>query len=187
MGIINFIWAGGEKALPPDSIKNIYKWQEVNPNTKIFVWIHTESLSLMAARSYALAAPHGFRRSKISLVSITKLEKLIEDYRSVNPDFAEKLKTLYQIALYECTRLRPNFGSSSDIFRYIILFFNSGVLGNNWSAYFDHDVVPGTQIIENTFRSSEKMFFLLANSQDSGFSGNDAMIFRCSCFLLGSS
>jgi mannosyltransferase OCH1-like enzyme len=74
---------------------------------------------------------------------------------------------------YEIDRLRPNYGASSDLLRYLILYSFGG-------AYFDSDVAPGTKRLE-TSESFLKDFdnpiiYINKNSQNTKEIGNDAFI-----------
>ncbi len=83
---------------------------------------------------------------------------------------------LFDIAKHEYSRLRPNYGASSDIFRYLILFLYSK-RGEGWSAYFDHDVLPGKERISCDWGRT-KAPILFASSQGQDTIGNDAFICR---------
>lgn len=177
MGKIHFIWAGGEKLMPESSIAQMHAWKRCNPAAEIWIWVDQTTLSPAAAEYYGKPPPRGFGADSFYFKDVRDLARLIEEYVSVDPEFSTKMQLLHEIALYEATRLRPNFGASSDIWRYLILFFHSSP-GDQWSAYFDHDVAPGEEKIESAFAKTEADLLFSANSQRSNIALNDAFICR---------
>ncbi len=182
MGIIHFIWVG-DKPMPADSIPCVKGWRELNPTAEIWVWIDGETIPREVLSLYQdkPASEGGFRDiGGVVFKDIAEIREVIETtHPDVKVPFAKQLRDLWELAAYECRRLRPNYGASSDILRYLILYFYSRSRGAEWSAYFDHDVEPGKAPIELTFeRSVATLLFFHPNSQTSGQSGNDAFVCR---------
>jgi hypothetical protein len=75
---------------------------------------------------------------------------------------------------YEIEKPNPNYGASSDLLRYKILYEYGG-------AYFDSDVSPGERALEQlpelfNIERDRPILFVDINSQNQGFIGNDAFI-----------
>ncbi|HYF98037.1 MAG TPA: hypothetical protein VD770_03565 [Coxiellaceae bacterium] len=125
----------------------------------------------------AEAETYGFAGEGFVTKDIRELRGSIEDFSVIDADSASEMRMLYDMAIYQCMRLRPNFGASSDLLRYLILFFHSGP-GANWGAYFDHDVMPGLESIDSAFAHTNADLLFAANSQRRGFIGNDSFVCR---------
>lgn len=164
--IIHFIWAGGTKILPKKNLKNIIEWKRRNPDFKIMLWVDYASTSELERRYHDLY-----------------LEIQQDGQRAVWPDWAEVLifeniselqqSPAYNIVRYEIDRFNPNYGVSSDLLRYTILFNHGGV-------YFDSDVYPSNLPLQNDSifgnDAAEHRLYIDTNSQGVGEIGNDALI-----------
>jgi hypothetical protein len=84
-----------------------------------------------------------------------------------------KLQVMDDFSRYELTRMRPNYGSFSDVLRYRLLYQYGG-------GYFDSDVKPGIisfeDLVARNKDSTEHLLFLDTNSQDSHNIGNDSIV-----------
>lgn len=176
MGTLNFVWVG-PKPIPDESLLRIQQWNKANPTAQICIWTDNEVLPIMVNKYYATHGYHFSPPLKFKNIK-TDIEAAITEFRAVDADFSDTLYSLYRIAVYECSRLRPNYGASSDIFRYLILYLFTGKEGNEWCAYFDHDVATGGSPVESSFTDTSSTLLFLANSQGSGHLGNDAFICR---------
>lgn len=147
--IIHFIWAGGKKPLPERDIKVIQEWQDKNPDFQIWLWIDKATTSSQVFKNYKQECPW------ITLKDITE-EKMVDEF-----------------IRYEIDRLIPNYGASSDLLRYKILYQFGG-------AYFDTDVISGKKSLNQLecFNPNFTEEFLLIdpNSQNSEIPGNDTFI-----------
>lgn len=114
--IIHFIWAGGEKIMPGKAILNVTKWAEANPEFTIKIWVDP----------------------------VTDPNYLVKYQKAFNHDIPQNIifSDINQNGIctdairYELDGLWPNYGASSDMLRYKILYLEGG-------AYFDcGDVCP---------------------------------------------
>ncbi|CAM4446268.1 MAG: Subversion of eukaryotic traffic protein A [Legionellaceae bacterium] len=133
--IIHFIWAGGNKLLPFDHIENIINWGEKNKGWKILLWI--DKNSYQGQIDIFLAYKDLFK--KVSTVGIT-FHQTLEETPSNNIsiyilDITEQ-EVVDENIRYEIDKFSPNYGASSDLLRYKILYEYVG-------AYFDGDIIPG--------------------------------------------
>jgi len=177
MPVIDFIWAGGEKPIPDTSISRIKQWSLKNPGAEIHLWIDRETIPAAVLEKYQHAnTPEGFKDLPVVLRDIRDIPAKIDESHSADGDLREQLQKLYLLAVYEFNQLRPNYGASSDIFRYLILFLYSD--DAHWHAYFDHDVDCGENSIEGMLLESSETLFFHPNAQLTGYSGNDAFICR---------
>lgn len=182
--IIHFIWAGGPKPFPNDSV--IQAWREKNPDCQIILWVDKSTTSSSVFQQYksklhyqecgkegpSLGTVLATRASPtesppdMPLVVFEDIAKLFEDARKVLP---KKLVEQAEACIrYEIERFHPNYGASSDILRYLILTTYGG-------AYFDSDVLVGKHPIplnhfgENTYKVTGKTQGVLRV-------GNDAFV-----------
>jgi hypothetical protein len=176
--IIHFVWAGGEKLLPPDARETILHWLALNPHFKVYLWVDSSSYS---------KGMSGLQVDYTQLLTETRLSSVIPGITHVNTDLSsagsqiqlmdiEEHQVCNNYARYELGQLRPNYGASSDLLRYNILYQHGG-------AYFDSDVKPSTQLtLENSGFFSESLteeqdiLYVDPNSQGYGVVGNDAFI-----------
>jgi hypothetical protein len=158
--IIHFIWAGGDFPMPLRNIQVVKKWLEINTSFKIYFWTDSKSTQ---------------RFDK----TIERYKTLLENNRNLvfqdicNFSTSNGIKFDNEYVRYEIDRLRPNYGASSDLLRYLILYSFCG-------AYFDSDVAPGKRSLETNdifikdFESPT--VYVDNNSQNSKTIGNDAFV-----------
>jgi mannosyltransferase OCH1-like enzyme len=159
--IIHFIWAGGDDKLKKEYAKSVRNWREKNPSFKLWLWVDKKSAANEASWANILA---DFRSSLPDSVQLKDIEnEKGSDGKSMADEYIR----------YEIDKLKPNYGSSSDLLRYKILFRFGG-------AYFDFDISPGATSLANSgiFNKSYKYhcLYVSKNSQNSGRIGNDAFI-----------
>lgn len=173
-GIIHFIWAGGVKPMPEESLARVKKWKLLNPEAEIWLWVDSESLPKAVKDYYeSIALPEG---GALVLQDIRNLVPMINAYKVDGAEFNLVLKKVFTLAVYEFKRLRINYGASSDLLRYLILFLCVGINKTVWAAYFDHDVESGSKPIRSVFSESKETLFFPSHSQTTNYSGNDAFI-----------
>lgn len=117
--IIHFIWAGGEKLLPNRSVESIKSWAESvqeDPLCKIYLWVDQKTTS--------------------STFLYKQEEEFFKNEKNIEIQDVEIFREASQYIAYELDRLRSNYGASSDMLRYKILYEYGG-------AYFDSDIYPG--------------------------------------------
>lgn len=163
--IIHFIWAGGAKPLPKPNKEIITEWAKLNPGFKLFLWIDKQTTPS------DLFLKSGFKTFQ-QYYENTFLHIPIGDFEI--HDIEEfKDNDLYKHIRYEIDKLRPNYGASSDLIRYLVLYKYGG-------AYFDSDVTPNPSFsleAANIFRSYDtETIYIDDNSQGTGRIGNDAFI-----------
>lgn len=126
--LIHFIWAGGKVLLKARNVEIIKNWATTHPNYKIFLWIDKKT------------APEN--------------KDLVEYYNEVFKDLnveckdIEENKVSSDLVRYEIDRIDPNYGASSDLLRYKILYSYGG-------AYFDSDINPGSDSLEKFFKDKK--------------------------------
>jgi hypothetical protein len=136
--IIHFIWAGGSELLSEKNMQTIAKWALNNSEFQIYIWIDekTSKFSLAKlnssyhesfARAYNTVCEQG-GKSPSEIPSILK----ILDIRQENICSNNEEEIIY----YEMDRIDPNYGASSDVIRYRVLYKIGGV-------YADSDVDCG--------------------------------------------
>ncbi|HVY53577.1 MAG TPA: TcdA/TcdB catalytic glycosyltransferase domain-containing protein [Gammaproteobacteria bacterium] len=163
--IIHFIWAGGDWPIPLRDINVIKYWHKSNPSFDIWLWIDPAS-----AGNERVKKDH---QKSYDLLSAAIQDKFqLKDIKGTIHN-EEKIQVEDEYIRYEIDRLRPNYGASSDLLRYKILYLIGG-------AYFDSDVLPGNNSLEESQifdrELSEHTLYVDANSQNSGMIGNDALI-----------
>lgn len=175
--IIHFIWSGGEKTLPNDSIQVILQWANANipHGFEIWLWVDKkifsdgiDALKETYAREFNREKQNGnsplISHLDINFNNLTCPFKLkdIED---------EGVSSIY--VRYEISKLAPNYGASSDLLRYAILYKFGG-------SYFDSDVSPSPlrNLTEGSYFGHHLSHFLgyTSNSQGTNMIGNDTFI-----------
>lgn len=179
---LHFIWAGGQKIMIPESRKAVIKWAKANPSFKVIVWIDLVTTPENALRRYfgdLLSGRDGV--VNICLKDITTWLEIRNDEDLTNcimnmTEVEKHIELAIPLVRYEIDRLDPNYGSSSDLLRYLILFYFGG-------AYFDSDINPGAQSLEELYRllrpriqASEDIFLTAQRSQHNGTFNNDSFI-----------
>ncbi len=152
--VIHFVWAGGKKLLPPGNIDAVKEWAIAHRGEGFEAWIWIDETISPGTR--ARYADFGFP----SLDPVVKLPDITE--QGVSSPHAR----------YEIDRLRSNYGASSDMLRYNILYRFGG-------AYFDSDVHPGARTLNYNGmfdRMNRGLFLVDNNSQRKGLIGNDTFI-----------
>ena len=185
--IINFIWAGGDNPMPPEYIDTVIAWKNANPNFEVCVWLDQTSCS--SATSWELLQMSHARLRDAGIV----FKDIEAPPRRIKPGLlaffcrrTEPVEITDEYIRYELDRLRSNYGASSDLLRYKILYEYGG-------AYFDSDVIPGPRPLAtdplfttdhtthfcgclNAAENSHRLS-LHANSQGrKGMVGNDGLI-----------
>ncbi len=198
--IISFIWVGRSKALPEESHKNIEKWREENKDFQAILWVSRPLLEefrkIYESRGYqfAFSDPEDNKDNKNNKNPID-IEKLIastvRDDAETGPTVVADIEILFKKALdhlskdevdklrdiiyYQMNNFTPNYGTSSDLLRYLVLLVYGG-------AYFDSDVPclgklsdePPYKDKDNDVKS--KYFTLPEYSQGTLGIGNDAFV-----------
>lgn len=168
--IIHFIWAGGTRYMPVKNMEVVKQWKEANPEFAVYIWIddkENDVIFLQQVEHYAQ-----FFSEDDTLNGIDACSEYLKDHKIELKDITEE-SVVDKYSRYEIDRLRPNYGASSDLLRYSILYKFGG-------AYFDSDVVVGstklidTSIFDENFR--EHCLYIDGNSQGSGAVGNDTFI-----------
>lgn len=115
---IHFIWAGGEKIMPDDAIKNVLAWSQINPEFNIKIWVDVQTdPSCFAKYQHVLDQHLGSATQNISIADITEQGVSTPEIR------------------YELDHLCPNYGASSDMLRYEILFKFGGMYADCKDVY----------------------------------------------------
>lgn len=135
--VIHFVWAGGERIMPPESIKVVSDWAKANINFEVWLWVDNTTWPYQN-KTIIQNYKKRFLKESISLVYE---ENFPEDaQQQVNKTHAPIIIKDINVAelrdeyvAYELDKLRPNYGASSDLLRYVILYKYGG-------AYFDSDV-----------------------------------------------
>lgn len=121
---IHFIWAGGAKIMPVTGLNNVIAWAKANPDFAVKIWIDTKTDPECVRKYQDAFTSLGGMPGNIVLTDISEPSKAIS-----SPEIR-----------YEIDHLCPNYGASSDMLRYNILYEEGG-------AYFDcMDVNPGKSV-----------------------------------------
>ncbi len=176
--IIHLIWAGGEKFLPTTYINSMLLWQAKNPAWEINLWVDESSsgTDILATYPKIFEGTAKKLQLKSSSEKINLLQIKMVDIEGVDANITfnndENWKIANKFVRYELDRIRSNYGTSSDLLRYRLLYQFGG-------AYFDFDVKPGNMSLEdivNTNKSPGHHLWLYPFSQNSKLIGNDAFI-----------
>ena len=175
--IIHFVWAGGSKQMPIANQRRVRDWANKHSDFQIYVWVDYISApanTLEEKKAYVekeYKKSLGLENSDLGLLESCNnlnLKDIYEDLYSGDPG----VDLAYKFFRYEIDRLRSNYGASSDILRYKILYELGG-------AYFDSDILAGENKLDqnaNFGALDQHIIFIDPNSQDQGFIGNDAFI-----------
>lgn len=167
--IIHFIWAGGVRLMPQRNITTLLNWCRANQDAehsessfKVWLWVDRETTPNLADYRNADLYPELCAYLSREQVEIHDISEVLTDRDSASA----------RCIRYEIERLRPNYGASSDLLRYQILFKFGG-------AYFDSDVDSGeTSLIASDIPFGEELpqhvLYVDYNSQNQGQIGNDA-------------
>src|SRR3990167_1458062 len=166
---IHFIWAGGTRIIPQASLRNILRWRQQNPSYTICLWVdHTSSLDLEAEYQQEMAA--GMLPPELNFPFVFRdIEELRAQIAQIPAEEAAVLSQVLEIARYEMTKSYANYGKSSDLLRYLILYLEGGI-------YLDSDVVPNQGNFSQFLlpQPGPDVLWVDANSQGQGAVGNDA-------------
>ena len=164
--IIHFIWAGGTRILPGQNLINILQWKNLNPDFQVILWVDSAStpeFKSLYKRLYCKIQKDNLDKSLPDLANILTFQDISELQQT----------SIYNLVRYEIDRFNPNYGISSDLLRYEILLKHGG-------AYFDSDVYPSNQSLQNSAIFEEDAFkprlYVDSNSQGECAIGNDAFI-----------
>ncbi|MHC5109565.1 MAG: glycosyltransferase [Planctomycetota bacterium] len=155
--LIHFVWAGGDRIMSEPGMATVKAWAKANMDDGFEAWVWVDKRTDPDVHS-KYASEYGITEDKGNI----RL-KDIED-EGVSSAFVR----------YEIDRIWPNYGSSSDILRYAILYFFGG-------AYFDGDVPPGNKTLNSDgvferIEAGEQVFQVSFISQGDNSIGNDAFI-----------
>lgn len=176
--IIHFVWAGGSKQMPIANQRRVRDWANQHPEFQIYVWVDYTSASGNTREEQKAYVEKEYKKSLelenpdlglLASCNNVKLKDVFEDLYNSNT-YADDLA--YKFFRYEIDRLSPNYGASSDILRYKILYELGGV-------YFDSDILVGQKKLDQNANFGEleqHVIYIDPNSQDQGFIGNDAFI-----------
>ncbi len=159
--IIHFVWAG--MILPEPNTDIINNWHESSPSSEIWLWTDfigkTPEQIDRTKKSYA---------EKFGHIPNFKLKDIYRPDQS-NP----ALQVMDEFSHYELVRMRPNYGSFSDVLRYRLLDEFGG-------GYFDSDVKHGIYNFEELVAlnngSTEHVLYIDTDSQGSNNIGNDSIV-----------
>ncbi len=140
---IHAIWAGGAKSLPNDGIVNLVNWSYLNPGFKVTLWIDPNTLPMTTTYDDVVA---DYKKRLMIAFASRHGEALSVEFDSLfeirNIRESGICETKGDDVDYAIDRLDPNYGLSSDILRYRILYKYGGV-------YIDStDVMPGSDTME---------------------------------------
>lgn len=172
--IIHFIWAGGTRRIPNANLENVKAWAACNPAFEIYLWIDSKNAS-----PEEIELTKQYYREKLDLKEKQEGKLKFKDIEEEKSSLAdEEGRIVNEYIRYEIDRLRPNYGASSDLLRYKILYEFGG-------AYFDSDVKPetNTHLMDIFSRAGEDNLhhlYVNPNSQGDNRIGNDALI--CTCY-----
>jgi len=143
--IIHFIWAGGQRKLPPMEVDVVTDWANQNPGFQIYLWVDKSTgtddmvqhyTTQFRERGIHVSEGTGVIASDLPIDKPTPVVLL--DVSSVHHTTPGGSSSSFRddFVAYEIDKPRPNYGASSDLLRYQILHEFGG-------AYFDFDVLPG--------------------------------------------
>lgn len=142
--LAHFIWAGGEKLLEDEGVKIIARWINANKDIKDFkayLWIDKETVAKdenVVERYIAL-----FKKLGVNVYDESNTSEKKQPYLILRDIKTNNLRDEH--VAYEIDKLRPNYGSSSDLLRYRILATYGGF-------YCDcTDVKPGKDSLATIF------------------------------------
>ena len=117
-------------------MKVISQWTEGNSGFTVNIWVDSKT----AGRSFGELEDEYRKMFKSEGVDVISASE-VEDYKGENAPIViqdiDKVSREGPVA-FEIDQLRPNYGASSDMLRYYILYIHGG-------AYFDSDVAPNPE------------------------------------------
>src|SRR3990167_8111739 len=166
---IHFIWAGGGNRMPELLMRNVLHWCNSNSTYTSYLWIDPVSdpgieehyVQLVGILQEGVIVPFPLVFRNIHELR-TEIEQLPDERAAI-------LRPLFEIARYEMTKSYANYGKSSDLLRYLILYLEGGI-------YLDSDVVPNQGNFSQFLlpQPGPDVLWVDANSQGQGAVGNDA-------------
>lgn len=124
----HFIWAGGKKVMDLEGIELVSSWIKANDKTEGFIanlWVDKLTAEKSLVEVYKeLFKAHGITVLDEQEAKITDISKIIPAPLILRDIAANNYRNEY--VAYEIDKLRPNFGSSSDLLRYAILLKEPG-------------------------------------------------------------
>jgi hypothetical protein len=163
--IIHFVWAGGEKLMPEQNMERVFEWANHYPNFEIAIWVEAASVrdGMDKIKRHFFDLLEVCPNVRLKDIQADLCDLTISDIGSEYNEYVQ----------YELDRLRPNYGASSDILRYKILYEYGG-------AYFDSDILPGRRLDElyhfGNVSDTQHQLYFDPNSQNANSVGNDAFI-----------
>jgi hypothetical protein len=155
--IIHFVWAGNNDTMPKYSLETVAKWAKQNPGHDVWVWIDSKTTSSDASQKgyQELLSAH----KNISLKDINELKDIDSNGKG------------WEIIRYEIEKILPNYGASSDLLRYLILYTHGGL-------YLDSDNPPGKLSFARVCEAlvPDTNLFVYPYSQGATGIGNDVLI-----------
>lgn len=163
--MIHFFWAGGAKPMPETNIECVAAWAEKNPEFRTIIWVDTKTTPSSVFKNYLEnEPPKGIKGTNIVLADVNS--------NGLIPEETENDITFKSPQRLLINALRPNYGGSSDILRYLVLHKFGG-------AYFDSDILPGSKKLnhDKVFDNSKGEVLLLnPTTQNIRAAGNDSFI-----------
>lgn len=135
--IVHTVWAGGTDKITDDDLRVILRRALANPEWKQYIWVDEKTDPEVISSNY-------YKDAFARLLQDEEFEKCGEEIKKkvLTNLFIQDIKALRdEYISYEIDKLTPNYGSSSDLLRYIILYIYGG-------AYFDTDVYAGTNTLD---------------------------------------
>lgn len=162
---IHFIWAGGKKLMPKENRSTVAEWSAKNKNFTTYLWVYSETTPNLDEFKGCSA----FKDTSIKFKDIKELTKLIEKIEDIK---VKKLcQQIYNIIIYELKKAITNYGMTSDLLRYLILFLMGG-------AYFDSDINSKESLDQGKFfeeRDNPVVYFTYGQEIGCKFIGNDGV------------
>jgi hypothetical protein len=140
--LIHFVWAGGDENMPKSSIEVVTLWAEANPSFDVIIWVDAwdKDKELFSEKKLGKILLHYQERFMLHGINVFLNDIPHEYNKDAKAPIIIRDITQYQMVnkpiRYEIDKVIPNYGSSSDILRYRILYNYGGV-------YIDSDVSPG--------------------------------------------
>ncbi len=125
--ILHFIWVG--QAMLDERIANVKNWARLNPSFKVYLWLDKIGDQRNSIFGNAYTNSVKVTSEKFALSSDTPNNIELRDV-----DALSKIDAYFnECVRFEIDKLRPNYGSASDLLRLLIL-------DNFGGAYYDSDV-----------------------------------------------
>lgn len=155
--------------MPELLMRNVLHWCNSNSTYTSYLWIDPVSdpgieehyVQLVGILQEGVIVPFPLVFRNIHELR-TEIEQLPDERAAI-------LRPLFEIARYEMTKPYANYGKSSDLLRYLILYLEGGV-------YLDSDIVPNEGDFSQFLRPQPipHLLWVDPNSQETNLVGNDA-------------